>query len=190
MNKFWSTLKRTQQTISYLDGIGRGDPIVKKELDEIDAGIWDSMTYEDINKRFPLEYDMRLEDKLNYRYPKGESYLDLIRRLEPFIYEVESSSKPLLIVSHQATLRCLYSYFEAYKVDMIPYINVSQHTLIKLEPGILGYTETIYKFDLDTGDYKTEVITVNYQNDLPKRMRFKASESDLKESENVYAIDH
>ena len=143
MNKFWSTLRRTQQTISYLEDVGKGDPIIKKELDEIDAGTWDSMTYEEINKRFPLEYDMRLEDKLNYRYPRGESYVDLIRRLEPFIFEIESSSKPWFIVSHQATLRCLYSYFEAQKVDTIPYINVPLHTLIKLEPGILGFTETI-----------------------------------------------
>lgn len=48
------------------------------------------MTYEDINKNFPREYNMRLEDKLNYRYPRGESYLDLISRLEPFVFEVES----------------------------------------------------------------------------------------------------
>ena len=144
MNKFCSTLRRTQQTIGFLEGIGKGDPIIKKELDEIDAGSWDSMTYEEINKRFPIEYEMRLEDKLNYRYPRGESYVDLIRRLEPFIFEVESSSKPLFIVSHQATLRWLYSYFEAQKVDTIPYINVPLHTLIKLEPGILGFTETIY----------------------------------------------
>ena len=148
------------------------------------------MTYEDINKNFPLEYDMRLEDKLNYRYPKGESYIDLNRRLEPFIYEIESSSKPLLIVSHQATLRCLFSYFEAHKVDMIPYIEVPHHILVKLEPGILGYKETIYKFDLETGEYETEIINVNYQNDLPKRMRFKTSESDITNSKNIYSINH
>jgi len=165
-----------------LDGVGKDDIIVKKELDEIDAGIWDSLTYEQINEKFPLEYDMRLEDKLNYRYPKGESYLDLIGRLEPFIFEVESSSNPLFIVSHQATLRWLYSYFEAQKVDTIPYINVPLHTLIKLESGILGFTETIYKFDIETGDYETEVIKVNYQNDLPKRMRFKTTDSDSEET--------
>jgi broad specificity phosphatase PhoE len=39
MKKYCSTLKRTQQTVSFLDGIGKGDPVVKKELDEIDAGI-------------------------------------------------------------------------------------------------------------------------------------------------------
>lgn len=178
-NKYCSTLQRTQHTISYLDDIGRNDPSIRKELDEIDAGICDSMTYEEINDKFPREFNSRLEDKLNYRYPRGESYLDLIGRLEPFIFEVESCSKPLLIVSHQATLRCLYAYFEAQKVDTIPFIKVPLHTLIKLEPGILGFTETTYKFDIETGEYTTEVKKVNYQHDLPKRMRFKTTDSDL-----------
>mmetsp|Transcript_7630 Transcript_7630/g.8691 ORF Transcript_7630/g.8691 Transcript_7630/m.8691 type:complete len:131 (+) Transcript_7630:526-918(+) len=124
---------------------------------------------------------MRLEDKLNYRYPRGESYLDLIARVEPFVFEIESCSQPVLIVSHQATLRCLYAYFEAKKVDQIPYIKVPLHTLIKFEPGIMGYKETIYKFDIETGDYVTEIKTVDYTNDLPKRMRFKTSDSDSDE---------
>lgn len=133
------------------------------------------MTYEEINLKFPREYNMRLEDKLNYRYPRGESYIDVINRLEPFIFEVESCKQPVLIVSHQATLRCLYAYFEAFKVDSIPYIEVPLHTLIKLEPGILGYKETTFKFDIETGDYETKVRVVNYQDDLPKRMKFKTS---------------
>lgn len=178
LKKYCSTLKRTQQTISFLDGIGKEDPTIKKEIDEIDAGIWDALTYEQINEKFPREYNMRLEDKLNYRYPRGESYLDLISRLEPFVFEVESWVQPVLIVSHQATLRCLYAYFEAQKVDQIPYIKVPLHTLIKFEPGILGYKETIYKFDIETGDYVTETKTVNYTNDLPKRMRFTTTDSD------------
>ena len=179
INKYWSTLKRTQQTISYLSDVGRDDPLVRKELDEIDAGTCDSLTYEQVSEQYPREYDMRLEDKLNYRYPRGESYIDLIGRLEPFIFEVESCDKPILLVSHQATLRCLFSYFEAHKVNTIPYISVPLHTLVKLEPGILGFTKTTYKFDVETGNCTTVVKRVNYQSDLPKRMRFITSKSDV-----------
>eukprot|EP00343_Euplotes_focardii_P012317 CAMPEP_0205834538 /NCGR_PEP_ID=MMETSP0206-20130828/50832_1 /ASSEMBLY_ACC=CAM_ASM_000279 /TAXON_ID=36767 /ORGANISM="Euplotes focardii, Strain TN1" /LENGTH=51 /DNA_ID=CAMNT_0053141589 /DNA_START=1259 /DNA_END=1414 /DNA_ORIENTATION=+ len=45
----------------------------------------------------------------------------------------------------------------------------------------MGYKETIYKFDIETGDYVTEIKTVDYTNDLPKRMRFKTSDSDSDE---------
>jgi broad specificity phosphatase PhoE len=42
-----------------------------------------------------------------YRYPRGESYEDLIERLEPVIFELERLRNPVLIVAHQATLRCM-----------------------------------------------------------------------------------
>ena len=49
--------------------------------------------------------------QLNYRYPRGESYLDIISRLEGVIFEMERQKTPLLIIAHQAVLRCLYAYF-------------------------------------------------------------------------------
>ena len=35
------------------------------------------MTYEEIAERFPKEFAERDQDKLRYRYPQGESYLDV-----------------------------------------------------------------------------------------------------------------
>ena len=43
------------------------------------------MTYEEIQEKFPKEFALRDQDKFHYRYPKGESYEDLIHRLEPVI---------------------------------------------------------------------------------------------------------
>ena len=43
------------------------------------------MTYEDIHEKFPKEFALRDQDKFHYRYPKGESYEDLVHRLEPVI---------------------------------------------------------------------------------------------------------
>lgn len=169
---------RTQQTISYIDEFGKEKPIILKELDEINAGICDSMTYEEMNKKYPPEYNMRLKDKLNYRYPRGESYIDLISRLDPFVQEIESWDKPMFIVSHQAILRCLYAYFETHKMDEIPHIEVPLHTLIKFEPGVMGYKQTTYRFDTETGDYETDFKEVNYINEIPKKMRFRRTYSD------------
>lgn len=39
--------------------------------------------YEDIKRKWPETYRARKADKLNFRYPSGESYMDLTRRLEP-----------------------------------------------------------------------------------------------------------
>ena len=45
------------------------------------------------------------------RYPSGESYLDVIQRLEPVIIEIERERECVCIVAHQAVLRALYGYF-------------------------------------------------------------------------------
>ncbi|KAF4520444.1 hypothetical protein B566_EDAN004016 [Ephemera danica] len=70
-------------------------------------------------------------DKLRYRYPWGESYVDIMTRLEPVIIELEHTSN-ILVVSHQAVLRCLLGYFLGKGPDELPYLDVPLHTIIKL----------------------------------------------------------
>lgn len=60
------------------------------------------MAYAEIQQRMPAEYEARVADKLRYRYPRGESYLDVIARLEPVTIELERQRAPVLIIAHQA----------------------------------------------------------------------------------------
>ncbi|KAG8147691.1 hypothetical protein E2320_022376, partial [Naja naja] len=84
--KVWtSQMKRTIQTAEALKV-----PYEQwKVLNEIDAGVCEEMTYEEIQENYPLEFALRDQDKYRYRYPKGESYEDLVQRLEPVIMELE-----------------------------------------------------------------------------------------------------
>jgi 6-phosphofructo-2-kinase/fructose-2,6-biphosphatase 2 len=68
------------------------------------------MTYEEIESKHPDEFRNRDLDKFHYRYPRGESYEDLVARLEPVIMELERQ-KNVLVIGHQAVLRCLLAYF-------------------------------------------------------------------------------
>lgn len=81
-----------------------------KSLNEIDAGICEGMTYEEIAEKFPEEFSMRDQDKYHYRYPGGESYADLVQRIEPVIMELERQES-VLVVCHQAVMRCILAYF-------------------------------------------------------------------------------
>ena len=94
----------------------------------------DSLTYEEVAELYSQEFLERDEDKLNYRYHKGESYVDIIERLHPVIYEIErmEGEETLLIVAHQAVIRCLYSYLMEGVREEIPYLNIPLHTLISL----------------------------------------------------------
>nr|XP_019574509.1 PREDICTED: 6-phosphofructo-2-kinase/fructose-2,6-bisphosphatase 1-like [Rhinolophus sinicus] len=105
--KVWTShMKRTIQTAEAL-----GVPYEQwKALNEIDAGVCEEMTYEEIQEHYPEEFALRDQDKYRYRYPKGESYEDLVQRLEPVIMELERQEN-VLVICHQAVMRCLLAYF-------------------------------------------------------------------------------
>ncbi|KAI9832464.1 MAG: Fructose-2,6-bisphosphatase [Phylliscum demangeonii] len=126
-----STLKRTIQTARFLSA--GHQKLEWKALDELDSGVCDGLTYEDIEDRFPDDFRARDEDKYNYRYRGGESYRDVVIRLEPIIMELERAEN-VVIVTHQAVLRCIYSYFMNVPQERSPWMEVPLHTLIKLTP--------------------------------------------------------
>jgi broad specificity phosphatase PhoE len=109
--------------------------------DEIDAGICDGLTYAEIKARMPDEFAARAANKFRYRYPRGESYADVIQRLEPVIVELEGLRSPVLIIGHQAVLRALYGYLTGKPQDECPYIQIPLHTVIQLTPTESGYEE-------------------------------------------------
>lgn len=63
-----SQLKRTIQTAESI----KAPQERWKALNEIDAGICEEMTYEEISDKYPEEFALRDQDKFHYRYPKGE----------------------------------------------------------------------------------------------------------------------
>lgn len=76
-------------------------------LNELNAGIAEGMTYDEIRAKWPQEYAQRKADKLRYRYPGagGESYLDVINRLRAVIVEVERMQDHVLLVAHRVVAR-------------------------------------------------------------------------------------
>ncbi|XP_022729171.1 6-phosphofructo-2-kinase/fructose-2,6-bisphosphatase-like isoform X4 [Durio zibethinus] len=137
-----STLQRTILTASPIVGFPK---IQWRALDEINAGVCDGMTYEEIKKNMPEEFESRQKDKLRYRYPRGESYLDVIQRLEPVIIELERQRAPVVVIAHQAVLRALYAYFADRPLKEIPHIEVPLHTIIEIQMGVTGVQEKRYK---------------------------------------------
>uniref|UniRef100_A0A8B9CF58 6-phosphofructo-2-kinase/fructose-2,6-biphosphatase 4 n=2 Tax=Anser TaxID=8842 RepID=A0A8B9CF58_9AVES len=132
--KVWtSQMKRTIQTAEAL-----GVPYEQwKVLNEIDAGVCEEMTYEEIQENYPLEFALRDQDKYRYRYPKGESYEDLVQRLEPVIMELERQEN-VLVICHQAVMRCLLAYFLDKPAEQLPYLKCPLHTVLKLTPVAYG----------------------------------------------------
>ncbi|XP_015670431.1 6-phosphofructo-2-kinase/fructose-2,6-bisphosphatase 1 isoform X3 [Protobothrops mucrosquamatus] len=132
--KVWTShMKRTIQTAEALHV-----PYEQwKALNEIDAGVCEEMTYEEIQASYPQEFALRDQDKYRYRYPKGESYEDLVQRLEPVIMELERQEN-VLVICHQAVMRCLLAYFLDKSAEELPYLKCPLHTVLKLTPVAYG----------------------------------------------------
>ncbi|VVC41128.1 Histidine phosphatase superfamily,P-loop containing nucleoside triphosphate hydrolase,6- [Cinara cedri] len=128
-----SELKRTHQTAQGIKAPIEHVPA----LNELYAGVCEGLSYEEMQCKFPQEFAWRDQDKLQYRYPWGESYIDIMTRLKPVLLQLEGEIDNLLIISHQAVLRCLLGYFLNKKHEELPYINVPLHIIIKLT--INGY---------------------------------------------------
>ncbi|XP_043985234.1 6-phosphofructo-2-kinase/fructose-2,6-bisphosphatase 2-like isoform X2 [Gambusia affinis] len=152
--KVWtSQLKCTIQTAEEL-----GVPYEQwKILNEIDAGVCEEMTYAMIEEKYPEELAMRDQDKYHYRYPSGESYQDLVQRLEPVIMELDRQGN-ILVICHQAVMRCLLAYFLDKGADDLPYMKCPLHTVLKLTP--VAYGCKVEMFDL-------KVEAVNTHRDKP-----------------------
>ncbi len=74
-----SELVRTHQTAEHICATSR---TIHPELNELDSGDYDDLTYEDFERLHPEEFAAREADKLCFRYPGGESYVDLCRWVE------------------------------------------------------------------------------------------------------------
>lgn len=140
-----SQLKRTRQTVKHIPTMN----LCWRALNEIDAGVCEGMTYAEVAETYPDVAEARKADKLRYRYPGGESYVDVIYRLEPVILELERQRGPVLIVAHNAVIRSIYAYFTGKRQGDCPNLDIPLHTVFKLTTTAYGAVETRFPFDVD-----------------------------------------
>jgi len=78
------------------------EPVFRRELRELNIGIWEGMTWNEINARWPEEWQARLNDLVNYRVAEGENLLDVEGRVMPVITEIIQRHKDqeVLVVGH------------------------------------------------------------------------------------------
>ena len=105
-------------------------------LNELCGGDFDGLTVKEIEDRYPGVFHRRMANKLRFRSPGagGESYLAVINRLRPILIELERQRKSVLLVTHLAVQRCLYSYFTGTDAEAIPYLPLPAGAVLELTP--------------------------------------------------------
>ncbi|MEA2102930.1 MAG: 6-phosphofructo-2-kinase/fructose-2,6-bisphosphatase, partial [Thermodesulfobacteriota bacterium] len=127
---FTSEKNRTIQTANPICHAQDNCTIVPlKEFNEIDGGICEGMSYEEIQQSMPEVYFSRKTDKYNYVYPKGEGYISMRSRIRVGIkkaFYLNRSSNSIMIIGHRAVNRMILSHFLYRRDNDVPYIYVPQ----------------------------------------------------------------
>ena len=137
---YTSTKKRVLETVAYCTD----NYTQYSELDEINAGICEDLTYTEVMEKYPDEFAARKNDKINYRYPKGESYTDLVTRVSPVVEKILSDNENVFIVCHQAITRALLYSFGVIDLSELATYNVPLHHVLILT-GIYGKMDLVVK---------------------------------------------
>lgn len=115
-------------------------------LCEMNPGVVDGMSMEEILQRFPDSVETKERDPYSFRFPRAESYHDLAIRLEPVIFELERTRQDVLIIGQSSVLRCLIAYLQGNKPSEIPFIQVREGDLVEITPQAFGVSSRVYSF--------------------------------------------
>lgn len=138
---------RLRRTIATARGVEAPQEHVAA-LNELHAGVCEGLSYEEMQEHYPQEFAWRDQDKLRYRYPWGESYVDAMHRVEPVLAELQRSHN-ILVVSHQAVLRCIIGFFMDKKPEELPYMEVPLHTIIRVSSQGYNYKLEFFKLPIE-----------------------------------------
>lgn len=106
-----SPLSRTVETAEIVARPHGHTPRLRDGLREISHGRWEGLTREEVEVRFPGEYQAWEADPFTFAPEGGESGLSVLARALPVIREIvlAHEGKNVLVVSHKATLRIVLS---------------------------------------------------------------------------------
>ena len=101
-------------------------------LTEISFGEWEGLTMEEIQSRYPGEWDKRHQNMWTYVVPGGESYEMVARRAAEWLGAAQG---PMVVVTHGGVERVLRGLYGGLPTDEIGHLPEPQDLLFKLRDG-------------------------------------------------------
>jgi broad specificity phosphatase PhoE len=98
---------RTEQTVRPLARSRKIVPLVDPRLNEIDIGIAEKLTEEEVQRQYPELWQALIDQDRDFRWPEGESESEALARIAGFIDEKRGSAESILLVTHDGLIRLL-----------------------------------------------------------------------------------
>jgi broad specificity phosphatase PhoE len=115
------------------------EPVRRGELRELNIGVWEGLTWQEIKTNWPEEWQARLADLVSYRVPQGENLLDVQARVMPVLREAIERHKgqEILLVGHGGVNRII----------LLNAIGAPLAAMFNIEQGYGCYNIIDYYFD-------------------------------------------
>ncbi len=82
------------------------EPKIYENLREISCGHWENMTFEEIRKQYPKEFEERGKAFATYEVPGGESFLNAGKRFAAILEEIKNQiDGDIVVVAHAGVAR-------------------------------------------------------------------------------------
>lgn len=133
---YTSPLKRAYQT-AY--SIAKHHPSLKlcntDNLKEMDFGLWEGLTYQQVMEQFPNEWENWCNDWWNTVVPQGESAASMHKRVISYIDNIISKHKKgcVIIVSHHGCIRSIISHLLGCEAEGYWRFKVEPGSIVKLD---------------------------------------------------------
>lgn len=143
-----SDLDRCLKTAEIINKFHSETIIKETDLKELNFGIWEGLSYDEICKAFPQNAKEWQEDFVGFKMPKGESLYEMHQRVNNAFNRIVNEYKEgrILIVSHSGVIRSILSQqiigsIDGYWKFKIENCGITRLQLIDDFPVILGLNQ-------------------------------------------------
>lgn len=132
---FCSPLKRATETAQIINKNYNKEIIFDDALKEINFGLWDNLTYDEIREKHEEKHKEWLEGSLNFIFPQGESAQEAFERHEDFINKLTEEVKEgtVLLVTHGGFIRNAIAILLGMKAEDAWHFKVDNGSISKIE---------------------------------------------------------
>ncbi len=129
------------------------------ELREVNAGSWEGMPFEEIDRRYPVEFGTWLQDIASARCPGGETVAEVARRVTDCVNRIVADNRGscVALFSHATPLRVLWCHWQGLpllEASHVPWCSNASVTVVEyddaLRPNIVRYGYDAHLGDLVT----------------------------------------
>ncbi|MGL5931360.1 MAG: histidine phosphatase family protein [Cetobacterium sp.] len=113
---YCSDLKRALDTAEIVN-IKELDLQIDEELRELNFGIFEGHTYEELLEKYPIELEKSQKNWESYNYITGESVLELQKRVIGFINKKVNLEENTVLVTHWGIINTILSYYFSNGLD-------------------------------------------------------------------------